>query len=249
MCFDIFIFPNSHYICALFINLMAKTIYKGYPKIHVAVDCVVFTYDNGQLKVLLYPRNIEPCKGDWSLMGGFVANQESLEDAARRVLLQTVGLHDIFLEQVAAFSQPDREPAERVISMAFYALICNDNHNRELVEEHNGEWFPITELPSLVFDHKNMIDIALQRLQYKASHELLGRELLPRKFTLTQLNNLYNAIFQHTFDPGNFRKKVASLNVLLQTADKDTVSSKKGAYFYVFPHNYEPKDYCQIVKF
>jgi hypothetical protein len=89
----------------------------------------------------------------------------------------------------------------------------------------------------------------LQRLQYKASHELLGRELLPSKFTLTQLNNLYNAIFQHTFDPGNFRKKVASLNVLLQTADKDTASSKKGAYFYVFPHNYEPKDYCQIVKF
>ena len=149
---------------------MAKTIYTGYPKIHVAVDCVVFTYDNGQLKVLLYPRNLEPYKGDWSLMGGFVANQESLEDAARRVLLQTVGLHDIFLEQVAAFSQPDREPTERVISMAFYALICNDSHNSELVEAHKGEWFPITDLPLLVFDHKNMIDIALQRLQIGRAH-------------------------------------------------------------------------------
>ena len=227
---------------------MAKTRYTGYPKIHVAVDCVIFTYDNGQLKVLLYPRNIEPRKGDWSLMGGFVGDRESLEDAARRVLEQTVGLRDIFMEQVSAFSQPDREPDERDISTAFYALIRNDIHNSELVEAHRGEWYPITELPPLIFDHNKMIDMALQRLQNKASHELIGRELLPRKFTLTQLNNLYNAVFQHTFDPGNFRKKIASLNVLLQTPDKDTVSSKKGAYFYVFPHDYEPKDFCRIVK-
>ena len=228
---------------------MAKTIYTGYPKTHVAVDCVIFTYDNGQLKVLLYPRNIEPCKGDWSLMGGFVSDRESLEDAARRVLQQTVGLRNIFLEQVSAFSQPDREPDERVISVAFYALICNDNHKSELVESHKGEWFSITELPPLIFDHDKMIDMALRRLQNKAAHERIGRELLPRKFTLTQLNNLYNAVFQHTFDPGNFRKKIASLNVLLQTPDKDTVSSKRGAYFYVFPHNYEPKDLSRILKF
>lgn len=229
-------------------NLMDKTTYNSYPKIHVAVDCVIFTYDGGQLKVLLYPRNIEPCKGDWSLMGGFVDDQESLEDAAHRVLQQTVGLNDIFMEQVHGFSQPDREPVERVISIAFYALIRNDNHNRQLVESHKGEWFAITDLPTLIFDHKEMINIALRRLQTKASHEIVGRELLPEKFTLTQLNSLYNAIFQRTFDPGNFRKKIVSLKILIQTPDKDTLSSKKGAYFYIFPHNYEPKDFCRIVK-
>lgn len=227
---------------------MEQTTYNSFPKIHVAVDCVIFTYDEDQLKVLLYPRNIEPCKGDWSLMGGFVGDRESLEDAARRVLQQTVGLSNIFMEQVQGFSHPDREPNERVISMAFYALIRNDEHNRELVEAHKGEWFPVTKLPMLIFDHKDMINIALRRLQAKAGHEIVGRELLPDKFTLTQLNNLYNAIFQRTFDPGNFRKKIVSLHVLIQTPDKDTSSSKKGAFFYIFPHNYEPKDFCRIVK-
>lgn len=221
---------------------MTQTTYDDYPKIHVAVDCVIFTYDDEQLKVLLYPRNIEPCKGDWSLMGGFVADDESFEDAAMRVLRQTVGLNDIFMEQVHGFSNPSREPNTRVISMAFYALICNDKHNRELVEKHKGEWYPITKLPPLIFDHKEMITCALQRLQQKASYELVGRDLLPEKFTLTQLNNLYNAVFQRTFDQGNFRKKIASLKVLIQTPDKDTSSSRRGAYFYVFPRNYVATD-------
>ena len=225
---------------------MTQPAYDEYPKIHVAVDCVIFTYDEEQLKVLLYPRNIEPRKGDWSLMGGFVGDRESLEDAARRVLQQTVGLSNIFMEQVHGFSKPNREPDERVISMAFYALISNDLHNRELVEEHSGEWYPITKLPPLIFDHREMINAALQRLQYKASYELIGRELLPERFTLTQMNNLYNAIFQRTFDQGNFRKKIASLKVLIQTPYKDTSTSKKGAYLYVFPHNYVASD-CRIV--
>ena len=226
---------------------MTQANYNDYPKIHVAVDCVIFTYDDEQLKVLLYPRNIEPCKGDWSLMGGFVGDRESLEDAARRVLRQTVGLNDIFMEQVHGFSNPNREPNDRVISMAFDALICNDKHSRELVEEHKGEWYPITQLPPLIFDHNEMISCALQRLQYKASCELVGRDLLPEKFTLTQLNNLYNAIFQRTFDQGNFRKKIASLKVLIQTPDKDTSTSKKGAFLYVFPHNYVATE-SRIVK-
>ena len=151
------------------------------------------------------------------------------------------------MEQVHGFSKPNREPDERVISVAFYALICNDKHNRELVEEHKGEWYSITNLPTLIFDHHEMITAALQRLQHKASCELIGRDLLPEKFTLTQMNNLYNAIFQRTFDQGNFRKKIASLKVLIQTPYKDTSTSKKGAYLYVFPHNYVAPD-CRIVK-
>lgn len=227
---------------------MVLTTYEQYPKMHIAVDCVIFSYDDNQLKVLLYPRNIEPRKGDWSLMGGFVDSDESLEDAVHRVLLQTVGLDDIFMEQVHAFSKPDREPDDRVISMAFYALIPNDKHNHELVQEHKGEWWPITQLPELIFDHKEMIANALTKLQHKASHEIIGHDLLPEKFTLTQLNNLYNAIFQRTFDSGNFRKKIASLNVLHQTPFKDTLCSKKGAYLYKFPKNYIPIDFTRIVK-
>lgn len=215
-------------------------IYNNYPKFHIAVDCVIFTYDENQLKVLLYPRNIEPHKGDWSLMGGFVDNGESLEDAARRVLLQTVGLNDIFLEQVCGFSTPDREPDERVISMAFYALIPSDRHNRELTLTHMGQWWPISNLPPVIFDHNDMINCALSRLQQKASCELIGQDLLPERFTLTQLNNLYNAIFQRSFNQSNFRKKVTALKTLVQTADKDNSCSKKGAYLYMFPQKHIP---------
>lgn len=227
---------------------MTQNLYDKFPKIHLAVDCVIFTYDDEQIKVLLYPRNIEPRKGDWSLMGGFIDTDESLEDAARRVLMQTVGLNDIFMEQVHVFSKPQREPDERVVSTAFYALICKDKHNHELIQSHEGEWWPITKLPPLIFDHKEMIEKALLKLQLKASHELIGHDLLSEKFTLTQLNNLYNAIFQRTFDTGNFRKKIASLKVLIQTPDKDTISSKKGAYLYKFPKNYIPIDFTRIVK-
>ncbi|MBO7495182.1 MAG: NUDIX hydrolase [Salinivirgaceae bacterium] len=223
-------------------------LYTEYSKIHIAVDCVIFTYSDEKLKVLLYPRNIEPRRGDWSLMGGFVGDRESLENAARRVLMQTVGLSDIFLEQVSGFSNPDREPDERVISIAFYALMSNDRHNRELVAKHNGEWFPVDNLPALIFDHKEMIESALGRFRYKASRDLVGRELLPEKFTIKQLNNLYDAIFQRSFDTSNFRKKVLSLGVLLQTPDKETGSSKKGAYLYKFKRDYAAKDFDRIVK-
>jgi len=227
---------------------MTQKSYEKYPLFHVAVDCVIFTYDDNQLKVLLYPRNIEPQKGKWSLMGGFVDSGESLEDAARRVLLQTVGLDNIYLDQVYGFSKPDREPDEHVISMAFYALIRTNEHDHELVEAHNGRWWPIGELPELIFDHREMIDIATTRLQFRASHELIGRDLLPEQFTLTQLNNLYNAIFMRTFDSGNFRKKITSLRVLKQTPFKDTSTSKKGAYLFTFPEDYTPIDFTRIVK-
>lgn len=216
------------------------TIYNNYPKFHIAVDCVIFTYDEDQLKVLLYPRNIEPHKGDWSLMGGFVDEAESFEDAARRVLMQTVGLSDIFLEQVQGFSKPDREPDDRVISMAFYALIPSDRHNSQLIENHHGRWWPLNNLPTVVFDHNDMITCALSRLQHKASCELIGQDLLPKRFTFTQLNNLYNAIFQRNFDQSNFRKKVSGLKTLIQTADKDNSNSKRGAYLYMFPQKQIP---------
>jgi ADP-ribose pyrophosphatase YjhB (NUDIX family) len=228
--------------------MLAKT-YKQQPKHHVAVDCSIFGYEEGELKLLLYPRSFEPARGNWSLMGGFVQENESLEEAARRVLLQTTGLHDIFLEQAAAFSIPDRDPGARVISVNFVALIRIDRHDKELVRENGAHWWPVTKLPPLIFDHQAMIQNALDLLQQKACINLIGRELLPDMFTLMQLRSLYEAIFQKDFDPGNFRKKVLSLDVLERSNKKNTTESKKGAYYYSFKESETGIRYERIVKF
>ncbi len=222
--------------------------YNVHPKFHVAVDCVIFGYEDDELKLLIYPRRFEPSYRDWSLMGGFVQESESMDAAARRVLELTVGLKDIFLEQVRGFSDPSRDTGDRVISMAYYALMRIDEFDKSLVAPYGGQWCPLNELPNLIFDHAQMVEEALQRLQFKATYELIGKELLPELFTLTQLNNLYNAIFQKTFDQGNFRKKIASLNVLERTSLKQTTTSKRGAYFYKFKDDVDHSDYDRIVK-
>jgi ADP-ribose pyrophosphatase YjhB (NUDIX family) len=228
--------------------MLAKT-YKQQPKHHVAVDCSIFGYEEGELKLLLYPRSFEPARGNWSLMGGFVQENESLEEAARRVLLQTTGLHDIFLEQAAAFSIPDRDPGARVISVNFVALIRIDRHDKELVRGNGAHWWPVTKLPPLIFDHQAMVQNALDLLQQKASINLAGKELLPDMFTLMQLRSLYEAIFQKDFDPGNFRKKVLSLDMLERSNKKNTTESKKGAYYYSFKESETGIRYERIVKF
>ncbi len=226
-------------------------LYKSYedqPKYHVAVDCVIFGYENDELKLLLYPRRFTPSKGDWSLMGGFLQENEIYDEAAKRVLKMTVGLENIFLSQAGGFSGVDRDPGGRVVSQAYYALIRIDQSDDSLVEKHGGKWWPITELPSLIFDHELMVESALKKLQHKATFNLIGKELLPELFTLSQLNNLYNAIFQRKFDAGNFRKKLASINILKKTDTKDTTSSKRGAYYYKFCENIDDSQYDRIVK-
>lgn len=219
------------------------------PKYHVAVDCVIFGYDENELKLLLYPRRFEPSFHDWSLMGGFVQESESMDMAARRVLKLTVGLENIFLEQVGGFSEPNRDPGGRVISMAYYSLIRINEYDKDLVEERGGKWFSISSFPTLVFDHAEMVESALKKLQHKATYELIGIDLLPEFFTLTQLNNLYNAIFQRSFDAGNFRKKIASLKVLDRMAIKQTDTSKRGAFYFRFKENIDHNMYDRIVKF
>lgn len=223
--------------------------YINHPTFYIAVDCVVFGYDNDGLKLLLYPRRFKPSKGDWSLMGGFVQDNESLEEAARRVLKLTVGLENIFLEQVGGYSDPSRDPGARVISMSFYALIRINEHDKTLVDKHGGMWCPvITKIQPLVFDHNKMVQDALVKLQKKASYNLIGKELLPEYFTLTQLNNLYNAIFQRNFDAGNFRKKLASLKVLKKMSTKETDTSKRGAFYYKFKDKSNSAEQERIVK-
>ena len=213
---------------------MISELYKQYPKHYIAVDCSIFGYEDGELKLLLYPRGFEPAQGKWSLMGGFVQEHESVDDAAGRVLLQTTGLKDIFLEQGKAFSKPERDPGARVISMTFVALIRIDIHDKDLVRESGAHWWSVTKLPGLIFDHEEIVRNSLELLQQKASIDLIGKELLPEMFTLMQLRSLYEAIFQKTFDPGNFRKKVLSVGILQRLDLKNTNESKKGAYYYQF---------------
>lgn len=206
--------------------------YTKHPKHFVAVDCVILGYDEGELCLLLYPRGFEPSKGAWSLMGGFVQDNESSDDAAKRVLKQTIGLEDIFMQQVAAFSNPDRDPEARVIGLAYYALVRMDEHDKACVRENGAHWWPISSLPEMIFDHGEMVEQALVKLQQEAGYRLIGKELLADKFTLLQLRKLYEAIFRREFDPGNFRKKILSLDVLERLNEKDSSESKKGAFYY-----------------
>ena len=224
-------------------------LYQIHPRYYVAVDCVILGYQDEEIKLLLYLRSFEPSKGKWSLLGGFVQNNESADEAAARILKQTTGLEQIYLEQVASFSEPNRDPEARVISLAYYALIRIDLHNEECVRENGAYWIPIRKLPNLIFDHQAMFEKALVKLQQKAGYSLVGLELLPEMFTLIQLRKLYEAIFQHEYDPGNFRKKILSLGALEKLNVKDVSESKKGAFYYKAKSNIEEIDIDRIVKF
>lgn len=223
-------------------------LYKIHPQHYVAVDCVIMGYQDEEIKLLLYPRSFEPYKGNWSLLGGFVQDNESADEAAARILKQTTGLEQIFLEQVASFSEPNRDPEARVISLAYYALIRIDLHDEEKVRENGAYWISIKNLPKLIFDHQEMFVKALVKLQQKAGYSLCGRELLPEMFTLIQLRKLYEAIFQHEFDPGNFRKKILSLGLLEKLSVKDVSESRKGAFYYRIKTEQTEKEIERIVK-
>lgn len=223
-------------------------LYKIHPQHYVAVDCVILGYQDEEIKLLLYPRSFEPYKGKWSLLGGFVQDDESADEAAARILKQTTGLEQIFLEQVASFSEPNRDPEARVISLAYYALIRIDLHDDEKVKENGAYWISISKLPNLIFDHQQMFEKALVKLQQKAGYSLCGRELLPEKFTLIQLRKLYEAIFQREFDPGNFRKKILSLGMLEKLNQKDASESRKGAFYYTVKDGRDETDRDRIVR-
>ncbi len=222
--------------------------YNKYSKYYVAVDCVIFGYTNDDLKLLLYHRGFEPAKGMWSLIGGFVGETESSDTAARRILKNITGLDEIYLEQVQAFTEPKRDIEDRVISITYYALIRIDKHNSDKVRENGAHWWSMKALPAFIFDHKEMVDKALEKLQLKAGLELVGSELLPDKFTLLQLRKLYEAIFQKELDTGNFRKKVLSLKVLQRLDEKNTTESRRGAYYFKFIEGAKEKSFERIVK-
>lgn len=214
--------------------------YQEHPTFYVAVDCIIFGFDNDKLKLLVIRRTFEPGKGKWSLMGGFLKKNESLDGAAYRILNELTGLTDIFLEQLYTYGAINRDPGERVVSVAYYSLIKADKYRDEIGQKHNARWFNILELPDLVFDHNEMVAKALRRLKRKTKTQPIGFELLPKKFTIPQLQKLYEAIHQQELDKRNFRKKILSFDILHKLDEKDTEGSKKGAYLYEFnPEKYK----------
>ena len=204
------------------------------PKFYVSVDCIIFGFDQGELKLLLLKRNFEPAMGKWSLMGGFVQEEESVDAAAKRVLAELTGLENVYMEQVGTFGDVNRDPGERVISVDYYALINVNEYDRELVQQHNAYWTNINELPPLIFDHPEMIERARELMKQKASDKPIGFNLLPELFTLTQLQNLYEAIYGEPMDKRNFRKRVAEMDFIEKTDQIDKSGSRRGAYLYKF---------------
>lgn len=223
--------------------------YKSHDRILVAVDCIIFGFDGTQLRALLIKRGFEPEMGKWSLMGGFVSQQESADEAAARVLHALTGMNNVYMEQLHCFSDVNRDPAGRVISIAYFALINIGDYSDDLQSEHEAKWFPLNKLPMLIFDHREMVMMAKERLQHKVSNHPIGFELLPFKFTLPQLQSLYEAIYESPLDKRNFTRKILSLGILNKLVEKEKESSRKGAFYYVFDKDKYRKLHQEGVKF
>ena len=177
-----------------------KDLYVQKDKMYVATDCIIFGFDAGKLKLLVFKRRVEPFLGTWSLIGSFVRMEEDVSVAAKRVLTEITGLDNVFMEQLKAYGLADRDPGYRCVSIAQFALIRIDDYDKELTEKHGAHWFELEELPELVLDHSQMVEDAMARLKRKARYQPIGFELLPEKFTIPQLQSLYEAIYQKKLD-------------------------------------------------
>ncbi|APZ45939.1 DNA mismatch repair protein MutT [Polaribacter reichenbachii] len=212
---------------------MHKGYYSEY-KVFLAVDCIIFGFDDEDLKVLLIRRDFEPEKGKWSLMGGFLKKEETLDDAASRVLFKLTGMHNIYMEQLYSFSEVDRDPVDRTISTSYYAIVNIEKHNKELIQNYNAKWFSLSKVPDLIFDHNIILKKAVRRLRRRTSINPIGFELLPEKFTMRQLQKLYEAILDKKLDKRNFINKINSMDILVKLKEKDMSSSTKGSFLYQF---------------
>ena len=212
---------------------MREIPYSDIPKFHVAVDCIIFSVINGRLHILLVRRDFEPEKGKWSLIGGFVTENESVDNSAKRVLRDLTGISNAFIRQVGTFGEVKRDPGARVISVAYYALLNIEDIE---INESSGkvEWFEINNLPGLSFDHPFMIEKALQEMREKILSDALAFELLPEYFTLTQLQNLVESVFERKLDKRNFRKRITEIPGIISTDMIDKQSSKRGARLYTY---------------
>lgn len=208
--------------------------YQEYAKVLVSVDVIVFGFDAGKLKILIGKRQLDPGRGEWSLYGGFVGADESLNDAAHRVLFDLTGLRNLYIRQVGTFGSVDRDPGERVISVAFYALINVKDYDDALRQQHNLEWVIVDDVPKLYSDHNEMVQMALKLMRTKIKTAPISFRLLPSLFTLTQLQKLYEAVMGEEVDKRNFRKRVKDMDFIEKTELIDKTTSKRGAYLYRF---------------
>lgn len=216
-----------------------------YPHPAVTVDGVVFGYDVTDLKVLLIQRGLAPHKGRWALPGGFVKLEESLDEAIRRELREETGLNDLYLEQLYTFGEPKRDPRERVISVAYYALVTLTDHAvRADTDATSVGWFSVADLPSLAFDHEAIVETALRRLKGKVRYEPIGFELLPAKFTLSELQRLYETVLEQPLDKRNFRKKILAMGLLADTGEIQQDVAHRAARLYRF----DERRYRQLKK-
>jgi 8-oxo-dGTP diphosphatase len=209
-----------------------RNLYNEQTKCLVALDSIIFGFDGNILKLLLIKRGVENERDTWSLMGGWLQPNETLDGAAQRIVQDLTDLDNVYLEQLGSFGDPQRDPVERTVSIAYFALINVPDYDDTAYHRFEAEWFPMNELPELLFDHQQMVDMAIQRLRYKAAFHPIGFELMPEKFTLPQLQNLYQAIFGSGVDKRNFSRKVLSTGLVEKLSEKQLGTSKKGAFLY-----------------
>ncbi len=216
-----------------------------YPRPALTVDCVVFGLDDEDLKVLLIQRDLAPFEGKWALPGGFVRMDESLEEAARRELAEEAGVSNVFLEQLYSFGDTDRDPRGRVVTVAYYALVkLSDHAVRAATDARNAAWFGVDDVPQLAFDHDRILETAQVRLQSKVRYQPIGFELLPRKFTLTQLQKMYEKVLDRPLDKRNFRKKILGMDILHGLDEVETDVAHRAAQLYRF----DKKRYDALVR-
>ena len=216
---------------------MKNSKYTSNQNITVAIDCVIFGFDLKKLNLLLFKRRVNPFKGSWSLIGEVLENKVSLNQSATDILSKLTGLENIYLKQLKTYGALNRDPKERVISIVYFSLIRVDKLSLKIVENYDAKWFAFNELPDLILDHSDMVKDSISELRSIAKDQPLGFELLPKLFTLPQLQTLYECIYNTKFDSRNFRKKILSLNVLEKTNLKDKSTSRKGAFLFGFKEN------------
>lgn len=202
---------------------------------NLSIDCVIFGFENNELEILLIKRGVNPFTGQWALPGGFILKEEELDEGARRILFETTGVENIFMEQVAAFGGLHRYPDRRVFTIGYFALISPENYDLHPgIDTKDVKWVKMENIPQLPFDHNQIIDSALRKLRARVRTKPIGFELLPEKFTLPQLQTLYEEVLGRKLDKRNFRKKIQKMDLLKKLDEKENSSVGRAAFLYKF---------------